>query len=154
MFQRYCAMMRRNDLLKDPRFATPHLRRANLKQLLEEVRAWLATFDSLDQLQSQVSEGGLAIGKVRTLKEFSELDWVKEWNAVVPVDNREGGTVNMPGNPWIFSTATLPPAGVAAYQGEHNDEILSEWNCSPEKISDMKKRKVILSRKTPMGTYD
>jgi CoA:oxalate CoA-transferase len=154
MFQRYCAIMRRNDLLQNPRYATPHLRRENLKSLLAEVRAWLGTFDSFDQLQSQVSEGGLAVGKVRTLKEFSEFDWVKEWNAIVPIDDREGGTVNMPGNPWIFSSATLPPAGITAFQGEHNDEILSEWNCSPDKIADMKRRKVILSRRTPVGAYD
>jgi CoA:oxalate CoA-transferase len=40
MFVRYCAMMRRTDLLTDPRFASAPLRRQNLKPLLAEVRAW------------------------------------------------------------------------------------------------------------------
>lgn len=154
MFTRFCAMMRRNDLLKDPRFATAHLRRENLKALLGEVRAWLGTFESFEQLQSQVSEAGLAVGKVRTLREFSEFDWVKEWNAVVPVDDRAGGTVKMPGAPWIFSSAELPPAGFAAFQGEHNDEILSERKLSPEQIADLKKRKILLSRRAPIGAFD
>ena len=95
--------------MKDPRSATPHLRRQNIGVLLAEVRAWIGTFSSFEQLQSQVSEAGLAVGKVRTLNEFAECDWVKEWNAVVSVDLRDGGTVRMPGNPWIFSKSELPP---------------------------------------------
>src|ERR1700732_45918 len=44
MFTRYCAMMRRSDLLSDPRYATARLRRENLASLLAEVRAWLGAF--------------------------------------------------------------------------------------------------------------
>ncbi len=118
------------------------------------MRAWLGTFDSFEQLQSQVSEAGLAVGKIRTLKEFSEFDWVKEWNAIVPVDDRAGGTVTMPGAPWIFSSAELPSAVFAAFQGEHNEEILSERKLTPDQIADLKKRKILLSRKAPIGPFD
>jgi CoA:oxalate CoA-transferase len=71
MFVRYCAMMRRTDLLTDPRFATAPLRRQNLKALLAEVRAWILTFGDLDELQAQVSEGGLAIGVIRSTQELA-----------------------------------------------------------------------------------
>jgi CoA:oxalate CoA-transferase len=96
MFSRYCAMMRRSDLLADPRYATARLRRENLASLSAEVRAWLATFDTFEQLQAQVSEGGLAVGRIRTVNEFAKSDWVKEWNAVVEVDDRGGGLVRCP----------------------------------------------------------
>ena len=112
MFTRYCAMMRRSDLLADPRYATARLRRKNLASLLAEIRAWLTTFEDLEQLQAQVSEAGLAVGQVRTVNEFASSDWVKEWNAVVEVDDRAGGMVRMPGNPWIFSSSELPSPGV------------------------------------------
>ena len=154
MFTRYCAMMRRSDLTADPRYATANLRRKNLPSLLAEVRAWIGTFDNLEQLQAQVSEAGLAIGSVRTLSEFAESDWVKEWNAVVDVDDRAGGTVRMPGNPWIFSHATLPPPGYPAFQGEHNEEILAERQVAPSQISDLQRRKVLLHRKGPFGAFD
>ena len=78
MFVRYCAMMRRTDLLSDPRFATAQLRRLNLKFLLAEVRAWILTFGDLDELQAQVSEAGLAIGLVRTTQQFAESEWARE----------------------------------------------------------------------------
>jgi CoA:oxalate CoA-transferase len=87
MFQRFCAMMRRNDLLTDPRFATAKLRRQNLA----EVRACITTFSNFEQLQVQVSEAGLAVGEIRTLNEFAKSDWVKEWNAIVEVDDQNGG---------------------------------------------------------------
>ena len=147
MFTRYCAMMRRNDLLVDPRYATAKSRRENLAPLLAEVRAWLATFDDLDELQAQVSEAGLAVGRVRTVNEFANSDWVKEWKAVVDVDDRNGGTLRMPGNPWIFSSSELPAPGAPAFQGEHNEEILGEL-CMPEdQIRDMQQRNVLLSRR-------
>lgn len=154
MFSRYCAMMRRNDLLTDPRYATPRLRRQNLAPLLAEIRAWLGTFNNLEQLQAQISEGGLAVGRVRSLGEFADSEWVKEWNAVVNVDDREGGTVRMPGNPWIFSRSKLPSAGVPAYQGEHNEEILAEQNVDPDRIAEMKRQKVLLSRRSPSAAFD
>ena len=137
MFMRYCAMMRRTDLLTDPRYATAQLRRQNLAALLAEVRAWLATFGDFELLQAQVSEAGLAVGRVRTTEEFAESEWVKEWNAVVAVDDRAGGSVRMPGNPWIFSRSTLPPPGCPAFQGEHNEEILAERDVPKAQIDDM-----------------
>jgi CoA:oxalate CoA-transferase len=147
MFTRFCAMMRRSDLLSDPRYATARLRRENLPSLLAEIRAWLATFDNIEQLQAQVSEAGLAVGRVRTVNEFAKSDWVKEWNAVVEVDDRAGGMLRMPGNPWIFSSSELPLPGAPAYQGEHNEEILKELEVPDERIRDMQQKNIILSRR-------
>jgi hypothetical protein len=141
------AMMRRSDLLADPRYATARLRRENLASLLAEVRAWLATFDTFEQLQVQVSEAGLAVGRIQTVSEFAKSDWVREWNAVVEVDDRGGGSVRMPGNPWIFSQSELPCPGAPAYQGEHNGEILKELQVSEDKIRDLEERSITLSRR-------
>lgn len=147
MFTRYCAMMRRSDLLADPRYATARLRRQNLAPLLAEIRAWLTTFEDLEQLQAQVSEAGLAVGRVRTVSEFADSDWAREWNAVVEVDDRGGGLVRMPGNPWIFSRSELPSPGVPAYQGEHNEDILGELDVPTEKVRDLQERNILLSRR-------
>ncbi|WP_050421395.1 CaiB/BaiF CoA transferase family protein [Bradyrhizobium tropiciagri] len=147
MFTRYCAMMRRSDLLADPRYATARLRRENLGPLLAEIRTWLTTFENLEQLQAQVSEAGLAVGRVRTVNEFADTDWAKEWNAVVEVDDRAGGVVRMPGNPWIFSSSELPSPGAPAYQGEHNEDILGQLDIAPEKVRDLQQRSILLSRR-------
>jgi crotonobetainyl-CoA:carnitine CoA-transferase CaiB-like acyl-CoA transferase len=154
MFMSYCGMMRRTDLLVDPRFATARLRRTNLDALLAEVRAWILTFEDLAQLQTQVSEAGLAVGEVRSITEFAKMDWVKEWNAIVEVDDRNGGTTPMPGAPWIFSGAELPAPGAPAFQGEHNAEICAEAKVAPEAIQSLKDRRILLSRRSIMGDFD
>ncbi len=112
------------------------------------------TFVDLDELQAQVSEAGLAIGIIRTTKEFGESEWVKEWGAVVPVDDRNGGTVAMPGNPWIFSLSTLPSPGIPSFQGEHNVEILRSIGVPETDIESLQERKIVLSRRSPVGAYD
>jgi CoA:oxalate CoA-transferase len=154
MFTRYCAMMRRTDLLLDPRFATAPLRRQNLDALLSEVRAWVLTFGDLEELQAQVSEAGLAVGVVRSTNELAESEWAADWGAIVNVDDRSGGTMRMPGPPWRFSEATLPPPGIPAFQGEHNIELLTEHNVDPELIEDLRQRRVLLSRRSLRGEFD
>jgi crotonobetainyl-CoA:carnitine CoA-transferase CaiB-like acyl-CoA transferase len=154
MFVRFCSMMRRTDLLNDPRFATAPLRRQNLDALLSEVRAWVMTFGDLEELQAQVSEGGLAIGVVRSTNDLAESEWAADWGAIVNVDDRSGGTMRMPGVPWRFSGATLPPPGIPAFQGEHNAEILAERNVDPELIQELRQRRVLLSRKSLRGDFD
>lgn len=153
-FVRYCAMMRRNDLVRDPRFATANLRRENLSVLLQEVLAWIKSFSDLDLLQAQVSEAGLAIGSIKGITDFAKTDWVKEWGAIVDVDNRDGGTTPMPGQPWKFSNATLPGAGTPYFQGENNAEILLEFGIAPEDIETLIKRKVLVSRRSPLGALE
>jgi CoA:oxalate CoA-transferase len=154
MFLRFCAMMRRTDLLGDPRFGTARLRREHLAALLAEVKDWIMTFTDMEQLQVQVSESGLAIGLIRTAKEFAEGEWVKEWGAVVQIDDRSGGTTPMPGNPWLFSRSQLPPPGSPAFQGEHNQEILAERGVPADRIETLRQRHILLSRRSPTGPFD
>ena len=117
MFIRYCSMMRRTDLLKDPRFATATLRKANLSSLMAEVKAWILTFTDLDQLQAQVSEAGLAIGVVRSTQDLADSEWAKDWGAVVEVDDRDGGTVRMPGPAMALRPLRAARPGLALLPG-------------------------------------
>ena len=143
IFLRYCAMMRRSDLLKDPRFTNAGLRKRNLEQLYAEVRAWVLSFTDLDQLQAQVSESGLAVGQLRTIEEFADSEWTREWGAVVDVDDRAGGAFRMPGAPWHFSKSQLPPAGIPYFLGESNEEVLSQLGLSPSVIAELSQAGVL-----------
>jgi crotonobetainyl-CoA:carnitine CoA-transferase CaiB-like acyl-CoA transferase len=147
-------MMRRTDLLVDPRFATAKLRKANHESLMAEVRAWILTFPDLDQLQAQVSEAGLAIGQVRTLQELSESEWAEDWNAIAQIDDRDGGTARMPGSPWRFSLSRLPEPGIPYFQGESNAEVLTERGITTEAIQSLRDRGILRSRRNPVGQFD
>jgi len=154
MFIRYCSMMRRSDLLKDPRYITATLRKANLESLLAEVRAWVLTFTDLDQLQAQVSEAGLAIGVVRSTQDLAESEWARDWGAIVDVDDRQGGTVRMPGPPWRFSRSKLPPPGLPYFQGECNVEVLEGLGIPARKAEELRTRGVLRARRSPTGAFD
>lgn len=68
-------MMKRLDLIDDPKYKTPKLNRKNYKSLIKEISAWISTFRNTEEFKAQVGESGLAIGKLRSMKEFAEGAW-------------------------------------------------------------------------------
>ncbi|MDM0037396.1 CaiB/BaiF CoA-transferase family protein [Variovorax sp. J22G21] len=154
MFLKYCSMMRRTDLFTDPRFASATQRKANLESLMAEVKAWILTFTDLDLLQAQVSEAGLAIGIVRSTQDLAESEWAKDWGAIVNVDDRDGGTVRMPGPPWRFGSSELPAPGVPYFQGESNSAVLGELGLTEERIEALRTQGVLRSRRSLSGAFD
>jgi CoA:oxalate CoA-transferase len=137
-FRRYCAMMNRTDLLADPRFATAHLRAENETALLAEVRAWLLTFVDIAELEAQVKVGGLAVGLLRTTKEFVETsEWAQHRRAVVEVDDGAGGTIKAPAPPWLFSDSDLDPPTTVARRGQDNAEVLVEIGLTEAQIKQL-----------------
>ena len=126
VFMRYCGMMGRSDLRTDSRFATPALRRKNLKALLDEVQNWMRSFRSFEELEYQVSgAGGLAVGKVRTAADLLETDWAKSADPTYTslVGDHE---IRLPKGPWLFNGKDSGALSVAAPRGANNREVLSE----------------------------
>jgi CoA:oxalate CoA-transferase len=149
VFLRYCAMMRRNDLLLDIRFITPEFRRQNWADLHAEIRAWVLTFRSIEELEAQVSEAGLAVGTIRTVSEIAESEWAEERGAIREVDDRSGGTARVPTPPWKFGRSTLPDAGLPPFQGEHNAEVLAELGIDAATIEELHLREIAHNRTPP-----
>ena len=145
VFQRYCAMMRRNDLLLDPRFITAQFRRDNWEDLLAEIRAWVLTFRTIEELEAQVSEAGLAVGTIRSVSEIAESEWAIERGAIREVEDRSGGTARVPAPPWIFGGCDLPAAGLPPFQGEHNLEVLRSLGLSEDEIENLEAIGVLIS---------
>ena len=145
VFQRYCAMMRRNDLLLDPRFINAQFRRDNWEDLLAEIRSWVLTFRTIEELEAQVSEAGLAVGTIRSVSEIAESEWAVERGAIREVEDRSGGTARIPAPPWIFSNCELPDAGLPPFQGEHNTELLRSLGLSEVEIEKLEATGVLIS---------
>ena len=145
VFQRYCAMMRRNDLLLDPRFITAQFRRDNWEDLLAEIRAWVLTFRTIEELEAQVSEAGLAVGTIRSVSEIAESEWAIERGAIREVEDRSGGTARVPAPPWIFGDCELPDAGLPPFHGEHKREVLRSLGLSEDEIENLETIGVLIS---------
>jgi len=134
-FPFYLAAMRRPDLGQDPRFLTPELRLRNLGALHRIVQEWIWTFSDMESLDAQLDEAKIATGRVRSIKEFAGSQWASDWHAVRTVSDRSGGEIKIPGRPWHFADQPAADEGqLAARQGEHNAEILSELGFSAAQI--------------------
>ncbi|GAA1231113.1 CaiB/BaiF CoA transferase family protein [Pseudonocardia alaniniphila] len=139
-FPFYCHAMRRADLKDDPRFATPELRRQNYAELYSIVQTWINTFGDMASLDAQFDEGKIATGRVRTMGEFVETDWAKQWGVTRTVPDRAGGEITIPGPPWHFSGHTGPSTEqVPALQGEHNTEVFTELGFDEHQIEALYK---------------
>jgi crotonobetainyl-CoA:carnitine CoA-transferase CaiB-like acyl-CoA transferase len=138
-FPFYLAAMRRPDIGRDPRFLTPELRQRNLAALHAIVQDWIRTFTDIESLDAQLDEAKIATGQIRTVREFADSDWARDWSAVRAVPDRSGGEIRIPGRPWHFRDAIAPGAQqVPAMQGEHNDEVLAELGFSPAEITKLR----------------
>jgi crotonobetainyl-CoA:carnitine CoA-transferase CaiB-like acyl-CoA transferase len=134
-FPFYLAAMRRPDLGRDPRFLSPELRLRNVAALHRIVQEWIWTFSDMATLDAQMDEAKIATGQVRTVKEFADSDWARDWNAVRSVSDRSGGQIRIPGRPWHFDDEVAPQEDqLAARQGEHNTQVLAELGYTTTEI--------------------
>ena len=144
-FPFYLAAMRRPDIGRDPRFLTPELRQRNLAALHAIVQDWIRTFTDIESLDAQIDEAKIATGQIRTVREFADSDWARDWSAVRAVPDRSGGEIRIPGRPWHFRDAIAPGGQqVPAMQGEHNNEVLAELGFSPAEIAKLRESAALI----------
>ena len=145
-FPFYVAAMRRPDLAEDPRFLTPELREQHLPELHRIVQDWITTFADMESLDVQFDEARIAIGRVRTIQEFVETEWAQSWPATRNAVDRDGEAYAIPGRPWRFDDhIVLDDAGLAAYRGEHNAEVLAELGLSADEIAELTRTGILVS---------
>jgi crotonobetainyl-CoA:carnitine CoA-transferase CaiB-like acyl-CoA transferase len=137
-FPFYLRAMRRPRLADDHRFATTAARRANREALHAIVQTWMGTFRTLGELDAQLDEAKIAMGRLRSMEQFAASDWADYWGAVQEVPDRAGGTYRLPGRPWRFSRDELPQAGAPAFQGEHNRDVFTEFGMPEEELENCK----------------
>ncbi|NDB42292.1 MAG: CoA transferase [Actinobacteria bacterium] len=148
-FDFFVAAMQQPELLDDPRFSTVALRVANLDALMQLIKTWASTIDTVDELEKRLAENKLAMGRLRSVTEVAETQWAKERNAFVEVDDRGTSTVKLPNSPWRFSGSDTSTRGTVKYRGEDNAEVFKELLAlSPDQIKDLHERKILVQRHT------
>ncbi|MFB9124410.1 CoA transferase [Paraburkholderia dipogonis] len=133
-FPLYLQAMRRYDVADDPRFKTASLRKKHLKELHAIVQKWMLTFRTLADLDAQLDEAKIAMGRLRGLNALADSEWSEYWGATQEVSDRRGGKYRLPGRPWRFSKDPLVPIGDPAFRGEHNRAVFIDLGLSPSEI--------------------
>ena len=143
VFFRYARMMRRLDLLDNPKYKSAKLRRQNYKSLMKEINDWVTTFRNAEDLEAQVGEAGLAIGRLRSMKEFAEGPWGDYWNIIRKVKIDKDNEIRIPGQPWKFSRTKCEPQNHFAIRGMDNKEILLDLGYSKKEIERFYSKNII-----------
>ncbi|WP_029921448.1 CaiB/BaiF CoA transferase family protein [Nevskia soli] len=133
-FPLYLQAMRRFDIGDDPRFRSASLRKKHIKELHAIIQKWMLTFRSLADLDAQLDEAKIAMGRLRGVNALADSEWSEYWGATQEVSDRNGGTYRLPGRPWRFSKDALVPIGDPAFRGEHNRTVFAEMGMSQAEI--------------------
>lgn len=77
-FKRWVAAMARPEFEHDQRFQTVELRLAHKKELVDELRYFISSFDDVDTLEQRLEPYKIPVGLVRSSRELAETDWAKQ----------------------------------------------------------------------------
>lgn len=113
----------RDELIKDPRFATAAARRQHLAEVDATIRTW-ASKRTRQEVWDGLRELGYFGAPVLSIGEVMEDPHIKERGAFLEVDHPTAGPTTLPA-PWIHLSAT--PMSVRSQSpavGQHTDEVL------------------------------
>lgn len=126
-FEFFMRAIDREDAIDDPRFADIASRRQNLAAINQMLADHAKTIPDALAYEEILSQHNLAVGQLRTVREFAESEWSAETGAIVEVSDRGDGVVKIPQAPWKFSDG--PDVGIHGtprYRGEDNHAVLHE----------------------------
>ena len=146
-FDFFVAAMQQPELLSDPRFSDVATRLDHFDELMDIMRAWAKTISTSDEIENQLSQHQLAVGRLRSVGELADTQWAYDRDAVIDVSDRGDSTVRIPNSPWHFSGSDTTTQGDAKYRGEDNRAIFSEiTGMSSEEIAQLENDGVLVSR--------
>ena len=142
-FIKYCKVIKRGDLTKDPRFRTNPLRTKNKKKLIPILdtemakktrQEWSTIFDTAD----------LPYSPINNMKEICEDPHIKYREMLVDIDQPRAGRMKIAGSPIHLSETPGKVYAPAPLLGEHSEEVLKNiLGYSQEEIDELKKERII-----------
>ena len=124
-WQRLLRVIGKQDLIDDPRFASPQERRRHIDEIDALLSAWCGgrtKIEAMDIMQN----AGVPAGAVFDTQELNDDPELRKSGMFVTIEHPARGAVTMPGWPVRMSESHVPVRS-APLLGAHTDEVLSEW---------------------------
>jgi crotonobetainyl-CoA:carnitine CoA-transferase CaiB-like acyl-CoA transferase len=125
LFPRLAKAMGRDDLLKDPRFASLEKRAANADAINEEVAAWCRN-KTLADIEQILVANEVPVSGVYGIDQIAADPQVQSRNAIVTVDDPALGPVKQQAPVPRLDRTPLVVSKGAPRLGEHTDDVLRE----------------------------
>jgi crotonobetainyl-CoA:carnitine CoA-transferase CaiB-like acyl-CoA transferase len=123
VWRRFCAIVGREDLTRDPAFATAAARRDRRDDVAAVVQAWTATRTRAEVVRV-LAAGGVPAAPVNNVAEMVADPQVRAREMFVERDHPVHGRLRITGTPLKLSRTPGRVRRLAPMPGEHNEEIL------------------------------
>lgn len=136
-----CKLIKREEWITDPEYATPRARLPRLMAIFAAVEEWTTTLTKLEAMDI-LNKYDIPCGPILSMKEIAEDPSLRATGTIVEVDHPERGTYLTVGNPIKLSDS---PTEVrrSPLLGEHTDELLSGLGYSAEQIAHLREERII-----------
>lgn len=143
LWQRFCQVIRRPDLERDPRFEVNARRNENydvLRPILEEIFRSRPAEDWIRLLERE----GIPCGPINTVDKVVNHPQIVAREMIAEIDHGSLGKIKMPAFPIKFSLTPGKVERPAPRLGEHTEEVLlGLLGMSREEVEVLRQRKVI-----------
>jgi formyl-CoA transferase len=141
-WERLLKVIGREDLLGDPRFATPQARADHVGEVDAIVQAWCQGKGKYEVMET-LGRAGVPAGAVMDTMELSEDESMRAREIFVTVDHPVRGAFTMPGWPVKLSRSYVPVTA-APLLGADNEAVYGSWlGCTREQLADLKEEGAI-----------
>jgi crotonobetainyl-CoA:carnitine CoA-transferase CaiB-like acyl-CoA transferase len=141
-FQKFCRLIGREDMARDPRFASLPLRSTNKAAMNASIAEALKTKTSREWFDIMVAEG-LPCGPVYDIKDVFEDPQVQALRITRPVTHARLGDAQVVAQPCEISGFDREIRSAAPDLGEHTDQILSTAGFQASEIDHFRSLGVI-----------
>jgi len=114
------------EILQDPRFATPPDRLANADLVDETVAGWFLRHDR-DWLLEQLVAAEIPCARMATVADVVDNPQVKHRGQIIDIKHPTLGVVKTQGNPIRLTDTPVETYRDVPTLGQHTDEILGGW---------------------------
>jgi crotonobetainyl-CoA:carnitine CoA-transferase CaiB-like acyl-CoA transferase len=122
VWRRFCAILGRPDLTRDPRFVTAAARRDHRDDIAAIIQAWTATRDKAEVVPL-LAQAGVPAAPVNNVAEMVADPQVRAREMFVERDHPVYGRLTVTGTPLKLSETPGRVRWLAPMPGEHNEEI-------------------------------
>ena len=137
IYQRFCAVMQREDWLTDERYNTPARRSTHRDALNAEIEAITKTKTSAEWI-AVFNEAGVPAGYIHAIDEVFADPQVKHLGMAAPAKHPELGDIELVAQPIKMSGAKFQVRATTPGLGEHTGEILTAAGYSAGEIEALR----------------
>jgi formyl-CoA transferase len=141
-WERLLKVIGREELLDDPRFATPKSRFEHREEVDAIISEWTRARDKREVMEL-IGGAGVPAGAVFDNDDLHNDPFLRERGMFVTVEHPGHGEFTMPGWPVKMSGSQVP-LKAAPLLGQHNEEVLGDLlGYSPEQVAALREEQVI-----------